>query len=606
MQDWERFGEEIRRTVQDAVDSQDYRKLNQTITDTINRAVNGAVNGAEQGMRSFGNAFDQATRNMGRGPGGPRGRYGQMGGADRWGRTPGGGVPPFGTYRWSGTDGNGRAWNPDMQDYKAESQGSSRYGYSNAQQSPVLYGSTTGTKAGGIVMIATGGSIALIFLILFLASCIASLPESPGALWIMRAVFGLFTAASGMITGWGIKLLKQVGRFKNYSRRIAGREYCNISEIGSNSGKSIKFVTKDLERMISKGWFRQGHMDGEKKCLILSNRAYEEYLQIETRRQQSKAEEPVKKEEKTQENTKEKEAKNEKLAPEVQKIIDQGDAFIRKIHECNEAIPGEEISAKISRMEMLVDRIFDRVEENPQSVSDIRKLMEYYLPTTIKLLEAYEQLDRQPVDGENIQTAKREIEATLDTLNTAFEKLLDDLFQDTMWDVSSDISVLNTMLAQENTKEKEAKNEKLAPEVQKIIDQGDAFIRKIHECNEAIPGEEISAKISRMEMLVDRIFDRVEENPQSVSDIRKLMEYYLPTTIKLLEAYEQLDRQPVDGENIQTAKREIEATLDTLNTAFEKLLDDLFQDTMWDVSSDISVLNTMLAQEGLKEDGMKK
>ena len=452
MQDWERFGEEIRRTVQDAVDSQDYRKLNQTITDTINRAVNGAVNGADQSMRSFGNAFDQATRNMGRGPGGPRGRYGQMGGADRWGRTPGGGVPPFGTYRWSGTDGNGRAWNPDMQDYKAESQGS-RYGYSNAQQSPVLYGSTTGTKAGGIVMIAVGGSIALIFLILFLASCIASLPESPGALWIMRAVFGLFTAASGMITGWGIKLLKQVGRFKNYSRRIAGREYCNISEIGSNSGKSIKFVTKDLERMISKGWFRQGHMDGEKKCLILSNRAYEEYLQIETRRQQSKAEEPVKKEEKTQENTKEKEAKNEKLAPEVQKIIDQGDAFIRKIHECNEAIPGEEISAKISRMEMLVDRIFDRVEENPQSVSDIRKLMEYYLPTTIKLLEAYEQLDRQPVDGENIQTAKREIEATLDTLNTAFEKLLDDLFQDTMWDVSSDISVLNTMLAQEGLKE---------------------------------------------------------------------------------------------------------------------------------------------------------
>ena len=57
---------------------------------------------------------------------------------------------------------------------------------------------------------------------------------------------------------------------------------------------------------------------------------------------------------------------------------------------------------------------------------------------------------------------------------------------------------------------------------------------------------------------------------------------------------------------MQSGKREIEATLDTLNTAFEKLLDDLFQDTMWDVSSDISVLNTMLAQEGLKEDGMKK
>ena len=79
------------------------------------------------------------------------------------------------------------------------------------------------------------------------------------------------------------------------------------------------------------------------------------------------------------------------------------------------------------------------------------------------------------------------------------------------------------------------------------------------------------------------------------------MDYYLPTTMKLLEAYEELDTQPVQGENILSSKREIEKTLDTLNQAFERLLDDMFQDTAWDVSSDISVLNSMLAQEGLKE-----
>lgn len=83
------------------------------------------------------------------------------------------------------------------------------------------------------------------------------------------------------------------------------------------------------------------------------------------------------------------------------------------------------------------------------------------------------------------------------------------------------------------------------------------------------------------------------------------MEYYLPTAIKLLEAYEELDAQPVAGENILSSKAEIEATLDTLNVAFEKILDSLFQDTAWDVSSDISVLNTVLAQEGLKEKGGK-
>ena len=56
--------------------------------------------------------------------------------------------------------------------------------------------------------------------------------------------------------------------------------------------------------------------------------------------------------------------------------------------------------------------------------------MDYYLPTTVKLLEAYAEMDAQPVGGENIQTAKREIEATLDTLNVAFEKLLDSLWYD--------------------------------------------------------------------------------------------------------------------------------------------------------------------------------
>ena len=107
-------------------------------------------------------------------------------------------------------------------------------------------------------------------------------------------------------------------------------------------------------------------------------------------------------------------------------------------------------------------------------------------------------------------------------------------------------------------------------------------------------------------MLVDKIFDRVEQNPASVGDIRKLMEYYLPTTIKLLRGISGSGCTAGAGENIISSKKEIEKTLDTLNRAFEKLLDDLFQETAWDVSTDISVLHTMLAQEGLTEDGLKK
>ena len=77
-------------------------------------------------------------------------------------------------------------------------------------------------------------------------------------------------------------------------------------------------------------------------------------------------------------------------------------------------------------------------------------------------------------------------------------------------------------------------------------------------------------------------------------------------TVKLLNAYADMDAQPIQGQTIQASKKEIENTLDTLNLAFEKLLDSVFQDTAMDVSSDISVLNTLLAQEGLVEDELEK
>ena len=142
--------------------------------------------------------------------------------------------------------------------------------------------------------------------------------------------------------------------------------------------------------------------------------------------------------------------------------------------------------------------------------------------------------------------------------------------------------------------------------MQEVLDRGNAFIAEIRRCNDAIPGEEISGKISRMELLVRRIFQRAQAHPEIVPDLKKLMDYYLPMTVKLLNAYAEMDVQPVQGDTIQSSKREIEATLDTLNLAFEKLLDDLFQDTAMDVSSDISVLNTLLAQEGLTDDGLSK
>ena len=324
--------------------------------------------------------------------------------------------------------------------------GQQQYQQTASPAKKLLYLKGTSTRIGGMFLAVTGyiftaGSV--IFLLLLALGAAATGFDI--VLKVGMTIFGLFGIAFLVMALAGTNMVCSVGRFRKYVKVIKDREYCDIKELAQKTGRSVKAVVKDLKKMIRKGWFCQGHMDEQGTCLMTSNDAYSQYTALMERTKREKAEREAAAAKQQEEFS--------KLSPEVQKIVQAGDDYVRKIREANDAIPGEEISAKISRMEMLVDRIFDRVEEHPESVDDIRKLMEYYLPTTIKLLDAYEDLDAQPVQGENIITAKREIEKTIDTLNVAFEKLLDDLFQDTAWDLSSDISVLQTMLAQEGLTE---------------------------------------------------------------------------------------------------------------------------------------------------------
>lgn len=422
--DWEKFGEDIRKTVQDAIDAQDFGKLNQTITDTINNAV------------------DSVSRNI---------RNAQQN--QQWGRGP--------VDRRCGSQDTVRSG----KDEPAVGGRKGRFGQGGPygrKQLPILYRKPTG--AGGVLTAVlgavTGGmfSAAMIFFIITaLLAGAFGIPEI-----VVTAFFLIFAVSGFIVCGCGTGVWGRVKRFRAYVQVLGQREYCNIRELADKVHKSVKFVVRDLEYMFAKGWFLEGHLDDEKTCLITSHGMYRQYQQIQAARKDSQQEEArrqaARQEEAKRRQAEEKvkkgkgkaeEGKRAKLPPEVQRIVEEGDAYIRKIHDCNDRISGAEMSAKISHMEMLVDKIFDRVEQEPDSVDDIRRLMEYYLPTTVKLLEAYQELDDQPVDGENIRSSKREIEATLDTLNIAFEKLLDSLFQETAWDVSSDISVLHTMLAQE-------------------------------------------------------------------------------------------------------------------------------------------------------------
>jgi len=250
------------------------------------------------------------------------------------------------------------------------------------------------------------------------------------------AVFLIFKGCSRM------KLSK---RFGQHVRSLDGDEYIDIGKLAAYCHRPEDEVKKEIKKMLKRGWFVEGHLDSSEKCLIVSNAMYQQYLDVLKKAELQKQEEAKQR--------KEQEERNGGITPDVREILDRGNEYIESIHKSNDAIPGEKISEKIYRMELLVKRIFKQTELHPEKAKDLRRLMEYYLPMTVKLLQAYEELDGQPVQGENIESSKKEIEDTLDTLNVAFEKLLDRLFQDTAWDVAADISVLQTMLAQEGLTE---------------------------------------------------------------------------------------------------------------------------------------------------------
>lgn len=391
-QDWEALGRNIQEIIDQAINSQDYRTLNQNITRTVNHAIDVGGEAVRRAVDTAARSVDNAARTM-----------------DNASRT-------------------ARAKRKPVIIDQPETL-------------PALYGSTEGKTAVGIVKIVGGSLLSCFGFLGFLSTVILAIVA--GSTWV-PAVFGLTGLGCGVgLIANGVGGLERVSRFKKYCRTLGSNTHCALEKLARSVGKNVKFVRKELTKMIDDGLFLEGHLDAEGKNLITSHETYRNYersrLALEERKQEQKRLEQEKQASQPAPST----------DPRVREVLERGRAFITEIRRCNDAIPGKEISGKISRMETIVGRIFERAQAHPEIVPDLKKLMDYYLPMTVKLLNAYAEMDAQPVQGETIRASKKEIEDTLDTLNLAFEKLLDSVFEDTAMDVSSDISVLNTLLAQE-------------------------------------------------------------------------------------------------------------------------------------------------------------
>ena len=309
----------------------------------------------------------------------------------------------------------------------------------------LYYAPTGGKTALNIVKIVGGSLIAIVSASLFTASAVIGLFLTGEAL--LPAIAVPLLAVGALLIGNGVSGLKRINRFKRYRKLLGQKTYCSLEKLARGIGQSVKFVRRDVRKLLAGGYFPEGHLDKEESNLIVTEETYQLFersrLQLEQSQQEAKQ---VAKEAKQKKNV-------SSQLPQVQEVLDKGNAFIAEIHRYNDLIPGFEISEKISRIELIVQRIFERAASHPEIIPDLKKMMDYYLPMTVKLLNAYADMDAQPVQGETIRASKREIEQTLDTLNLAFEKLLDSVFEDTALDVSSDISVLQTLLAQEGLTE---------------------------------------------------------------------------------------------------------------------------------------------------------
>lgn len=297
------------------------------------------------------------------------------------------------------------------------------------------YGSAAGQTAAGVAMIVVGtGALGFFGLSLLGTAVIFEAPIALGLLAMM-------CVAAGAIIALGIGRVTFANRFKTYRDIISTHTFCYLEEIARRTHAGTAAVRKNAKRMIKRGLFKQAALDDGEEFIIMSSQAYGEYRAA--REQESERERDLRA---AQARAKEREAK---LEPPTRDVLSRGEQFIARIRKSNEEIDDVTISEKLDRIEHVVRSILERVAEHPETAPQLDRMMDYYLPTTVKLLEAYRTLDEAAVETTSVADSKREIASTLDMLREAFEKLLDTLFRDVAWDVSTDISVLRTMLAQD-------------------------------------------------------------------------------------------------------------------------------------------------------------
>jgi len=217
--------------------------------------------------------------------------------------------------------------------------------------------------------------------------------------------------------GSGISMGRGLKRYSKYLAVMGDRDAIEVEEIVHTLGYSKRRVEKDLQKMIDKGYF------GGKAYLHVGLGYFLRSGNAETAIRQ------------------------QEVKKEMPKETEEGySGILQGIRRANDRIADPVLSDKINRIEAITAKIFRAVETDPKKQDRIDTFLNYYLPTTQKLLDSYAEFEQAGIEGENLRQAKQRIEVTMDTIVRGFEHQLDELYKSDALDVDSDIRVLETML----------------------------------------------------------------------------------------------------------------------------------------------------------------
>lgn len=240
--------------------------------------------------------------------------------------------------------------------------------------------------------------------------------------WFIQELMDLIilpcVAAGGLGFVWaGLRRRKQASRFRNYLAMVGNQSSVSISALASAAGLSPAKVRDDLADMLDDGLLPQGYLDYGGDRLVLTGEGI-----VQPPKEQPAPPPPPKEDE---------------------------NAILAEIKAVNDAIDNEKMSAQIDRIGVITAKILDYQKTHPEKAAQLHSFLSYYLPTTLKILRAYGQLEDQEVSGSNITAAMQRIEGMMDKVVEGFEKQLDLLFQGDAMDITTDVEVLERMLAKD-------------------------------------------------------------------------------------------------------------------------------------------------------------